>query len=184
MGRGWRCPTRPSAQAATGPTARRDCATGVIDAGGGQAENDYENEERERWEAGAGAATCQPAGFTLKIGDGLVVAMLSFACGTPGSCAAGLRAASGFAVRGLWLAGRGDGFGQQRRRLVGRVFAGRESGVVRNGRAPAGVGTTARVSGGFVEPARGREEQKPVSATGDFGRAGRALCSMNVRQGC
>ncbi len=134
--------------------------------------------------AGVGAATCQPAGFELKGSHEFVAAISSFARASAGSGATGLRAPPGFAVRGLWLAGRWDGSGQQRRRSVGGVFAGFESGAVRDGSAAGCTGTAARVSGGFVESARGRKEQKPVSAPGDFGRAGRTLCSMNVRQGC
>ena len=134
--------------------------------------------------AGVGAATCQPAGFKLKGSHEFVAAISSFARASAGSGATGLRAPPGFAVRGLWLAGRWDGSGQQRRRSVGGVFAGFESGAVRDGGAAGCTGAAARVSGGFVESARGRKEQKPVSAPGDFGRAGRTLCSMNVRQGC
>ena len=78
----------------------------------------------------AGAATCQPAGFKLKGSHESVAAISSFARAAAGSGATGLRAPPGFAVRGLWLAGRWDGSGQQRRRSVGRVFAGFESGAV------------------------------------------------------
>ena len=50
-GRGWRCPARPGARSATGPTARRDGATGVIDAGGGRAggERLRERSMAEEW---------------------------------------------------------------------------------------------------------------------------------------